>query len=217
MRRPVGRGCAERRVPRARQPVVGPPAPPDELSGPPFPVVVFDLDGTLLDSDAALLAPFVALGVPAEEVTFGHVVAEECARLGLRVDDYIGRYDVTAAHPFAGVADVIPRLGRWAVCSNKVRRAGTAELARLGWRPACAFFAEDFGTGPKRLGPVLAALDIDRPEDVLFVGDTAHDRACARAEGVAFALAGWNPRTRAADGDLVLSEPGELLALLAPR
>ena len=46
-------------------------------------VPIFDLDGTLIDSDAALVAPFVALGVPREAVTFGHVLQDECDRLGL--------------------------------------------------------------------------------------------------------------------------------------
>ena len=40
---------------------------------------IFDFDGTLLDSDAALVAPFVALGVRAEDVTFGALLADECA------------------------------------------------------------------------------------------------------------------------------------------
>ena len=56
-------------------------------------LVVFDLDGTLVDSDAALVAPFVALGVRREEVTFGHVLADECARLGITVDDYLDHFD----------------------------------------------------------------------------------------------------------------------------
>lgn len=179
-------------------------------------VVVFDLDGTLLDSDAALAAPYVALGVPPADVTFGHVVADECRRLGLSVDDYVARYDVDAAMPYPGVGDVLASLGRWAVCSNKVRAAGLAELRRLGWEPEVARFAEDFGGGPKRLGPVLDALG--HPESVLFVGDTAHDRACAAAVGVRFALAAWNPRAAplAAGGDVVLEQPADLLALVGP-
>ena len=52
-------------------------------------VPIFDLDGTLLDSDAALVAPFVALGVREEDVSFGALLADECARLGVTVDDYL--------------------------------------------------------------------------------------------------------------------------------
>ncbi|HUP85502.1 MAG TPA: HAD-IA family hydrolase [Acidimicrobiales bacterium] len=178
---------------------------------------MFDLDGTLLDSDVALAAPFVALGVPADEVTFGHVVAEECTRLGLSLTDYIERYDVTAAQPFAGVAELVSSLGRWAVCSNKVRASGSAELDRLGWTPDVALFAEDFGGGPKRLGPVLERLMIGDRGDVVFVGDTAHDRVCAADAGVTFALAAWNPRAAglATARDLVFDQPGDLLAYLA--
>ena len=75
-------------------------------------------------------------------------------------------------------------------------------------------FAEDFEGGPKRLAPVLAALG--EPDGVVFVGDTTHDRDCAAAAGVAFALAGWNPRAArlATPSDLVLSRPGDLLPLL---
>jgi HAD superfamily hydrolase (TIGR01549 family) len=174
---------------------------------------VFDLDGTLLDSDDALLAPFLALGVPRSELTFGHVVADECARLGIAVDDYLSRYDVSAAAPYPGVASMVASLSAWAVCSNKVRWAGVAELSRLGWSPAVALFADDFGGQSKSLAPVLELLDDVVADDVVFVGDTDHDRSCARIAGVRFALAAWNPRAVALPGDIVLAEPADVLQL----
>jgi phosphoglycolate phosphatase-like HAD superfamily hydrolase len=181
-------------------------------------VVVFDLDGTLLDSDAALAAPYVALGVPLSSVTYGHVVADECRRLGLSLADYVGLYDVDAAMPFRGVAEMVAGLGRWAVCSNKVRSCGVAELARLGWTPEVALFAEDFGGRAKRLGPVLDALAVPASA-VLFVGDSAHDRRCAADAGVRFGLAAWNPRAAAiaSPGDLVLWQPADVLSAVARR
>ncbi len=175
-------------------------------------VAVCDLDGTLLDSDEALLAPFLALGVPRDGIRFGPPVAEECARLGVSVDDYVARYDTEVVQPFPGVIDMVRRLGRWAVCSNKHPVSGRAELARLGWRPEVALFTDAFD-GPKELGPVLAALDVPAQE-VVFLGDTGHDRACARAVGAPFALAGWNPRARPEPGDVVLEHPVQLLELL---
>ena len=215
----MGRGRPQRRVQGPGQPVLGAAASLVVvvlLSGH-FSVVVFDLDGTLLDSDAALAAPYVALGVPPGEVTYGHVVADECRRLGLAVEDYVAAYDLEAAAPFPGVDAVVRRLRRWAVCSNKVRACGVAELSRLGWSPDVVRFAEDFGGGAKRLGPVLSALAGEVGE-VLFVGDTVHDRACAAEVGVAFALAAWNPRAAAIaePGDVVLAQPAELLDLVRP-
>lgn len=176
-------------------------------------LVVFDLDGTLVDSDAALVAPFVALGVPRAEVTFGHVLADECARLGIDVDDYLAHYDASLVQPYDGVDDVLARLDRWAVCSNKVAAFGWAELEQFGWKPEVALFADAFD-GPKQLAPVLEALDVE-PRRVLFVGDTAHDRRCAIDAGVRFALAGWNPRATPEGDEPVLATPGDVLDLLS--
>jgi len=118
--------------------------------------------------------------------------------------------------PFPGVDDMLRRLQRWGLCSNKARDSGEKELARLGWSPTVALFSDDFGGGPKALDPVLLALEL-APENALFVGDTEHDRACARVAGVDFALAGWNPRVVADDGDRILRHPADVLALLGSR
>ena len=174
--------------------------------------VIFDLDGTLLDSDDALAAAFVALGVPPERVTRGHVVAEECARLGIGLEDYLDAYDTSASGPFPGVEDLLTSLERWAVCSNKHPRSGQAELERLGWSPEVALFADAFD-GPKALEPVLEVLGV-APSTVLFVGDTPHDEECARAAGTAFAWAGWNPRTMPSGSWPVLHRPAEISQLL---
>jgi phosphoglycolate phosphatase-like HAD superfamily hydrolase len=173
---------------------------------------VFDLDGTLLDSDEALIAPFLALGVPRSDIRFGHPLEVECERLGIAVAQYMDRYDVSAALPFAGVTGLIESLDRWALCSNKKATPGRAEVDRLGWRPQVAMFTEDFG-GAKRLGPMLDALGA-AAADILFVGDTAHDRACAAEVGARFVLAGWNQRARAEPGDAVAATPADVLVLL---
>ena len=176
-------------------------------------MAVFDLDGTLLDSDAALIAPFRTLGVPEEEITFGHLLVDECERLGIGLQDYLDAYDITAAQPFPGVADLLARLDRWAVCSNKHPVGGHPELERLGWEPEVALFADAFGGRSKTLGPVLEALGV-AGADVVFVGDTDHDRRCAAEAGARFAMACWNPRAVAEPGDLALHHPLDLLAHL---
>ena len=175
-------------------------------------VPVFDLDGTLLDSDEALAAPFVALGIPREDIVFGPLLGDECARLGVSVDDYLDHYDETLAQPFPGVDELVRQLGRWAVCSNKHPRSGRVELERLGWHPEVALFSDAFGGGGKRLEPVLAALGLTG-DDVLFVGDTDHDRQCARAVGCPFVLVGWNARAEPQPDDLVVTTPADLLDL----
>jgi phosphoglycolate phosphatase-like HAD superfamily hydrolase len=173
---------------------------------------VFDLDGTLVDSDRSLVEPFLRLGVHESEIRLGPLLVDECERLGVAVADYLALYDPSGVEPYPGIDDVVRSLDRWAVCSNKLRDDGLAQLARFGWEPSCALFAEDFGGAPKSLGPVLARLEVDA-DDVVFVGDTAHDRSCAHEVGATFLLAGWNPRARgsAQPDDLVLAEPSEVL------
>ncbi|HEX9258959.1 MAG TPA: HAD hydrolase-like protein [Acidimicrobiales bacterium] len=177
-------------------------------------VPVFDLDGTLLDSDDALVAPFLALGISREAITFGPPVAIECERLGVAMADYVSLYDPAAARPFDGVADLLHGLDRWAVCSNKHPAQAAADLALWGWQPDIAMFSDAFDWQPKRLEPVLERLGL-AAHDVVYVGDSHHDRACAMEAGVAFVLAGWNPRTVARDDDVVAARPGDVAALLA--
>jgi HAD superfamily hydrolase (TIGR01549 family) len=178
-------------------------------------MALFDLDGTLVDSDAALLAPFALLGVHPDRVPpLGLPLVAACEQAGILVEDYEAAYDLDAVQPFPGVDELLAALHRWAVCSNKTRRAGHSELARLGWTPELALFSDDFDGRPKVLAPVLEALGL-APAAAVFVGDTDHDRTCAAAAGVRFALAGWNPRAVARPGDLVLDEPQDVLDLLA--
>jgi phosphoglycolate phosphatase-like HAD superfamily hydrolase len=182
----------------------------------PAPLVpLFDFDGTLVDSDVALTAPWHALGVDPTSIPLGLPLIEACTRAGVTVEDYLAHYDPSAALPFPGVPELIDALDRWGLASNKERTSGWRELKRLGWTPQAALFSDDFGGREKELRPLLDAMGLDADRAV-FVGDTHHDRACARAVGVRFAVAGWNARAResAEPGDLVLDRPADVLDLL---
>ncbi len=175
--------------------------------------LVFDFDGTLVDSDRALVLPFLELGVPEDEISFGHAIAEECDRLGLSMQRYVDLYDETTVQPFPGVADVVPRLPRWALCSNKHPQAGRAELERLGWTPEVALFSDHFDWAHKSIVPVLERLGLDAGA-VVMVGDSLGDVRCAEEVGCRYAWAGWNPRVAEASPEgLVLERPEQLLDL----
>ena len=173
---------------------------------------VFDLDGTLVDSDRALIEPFLRLGIAREDIALGPLLVDQCELLGVDMDEYLALYDPSAVVVYPGVDELLRALPRYGIASHKLRASGEAELARFGWTPAVAMFAEDFEGGHKALRPVLDALGVDAHE-VVFVGDTEHDRACAREAGATFALAGWNPRAASEPGDVVLARPADLLDL----
>lgn len=178
-----------------------------------YEALVFDFDGTLVDSDAALVAAFVALGVAEERVTFGHAIGEELSLLGLTLDDYEDAYDTEVVEAFPGVADVVDRLGRWSLCSNKHPRSARRELERLAWTPEVAMFAEDFSWEHKRVGPVLEAMELTA-DQVALVGDSDGDLRCATEVGCDMIWAGWNPRVAAAEpAGRVLAHPEQLLDL----
>jgi phosphoglycolate phosphatase-like HAD superfamily hydrolase len=176
-------------------------------------VPLFDFDGTLVDSDVALTEPWTALGVDPARVPLGLPLVEACARAGVSVDAYLELYDGTVIEPFAGVPELLAALPRWGLASNKERTSGQRELMRLGWSPEAALFSDDFGGEGKNLAPLMAALAVE-PEGVVYVGDTHHDRRCARDAGVTFALAGWNPRAAPEGDELVLAHPEDLLDIL---
>lgn len=181
---------------------------------PAYDIVVFDLDGTLIDSDDALVQPFLALGMAQEDITFGHPIEEFCAAVGIDVTEYVRLYDTEVVQPYPGAAELIAGLDRWAVCSNKYPESGVAELARLGWTPEVALFSDAFGGAAKQLGPVLESVGVSA-ERALFVGDTKHDAHCAEIAGCDFAWAAWNPRTAAANPTgTVLTDPRHVLDLL---
>ena len=164
---------------------------------------IFDLDGTLLDTDDALVATFVTFGV-SREPTSRSVM---CSPTSARVSASTSTRSSTATTPtWPNRFPASPRswhdstVGRCARTSIRPRAA--EELARLGWTPEVALFSDAFD-GPKRLPPVLDALGLD-PAHVVFIGDTAHDRVVAAELQVPFGLAAWNPRAVAAEGDRVL-------------
>lgn len=178
--------------------------------------VVFDVDGTLLDSAPGILAGF------GKALVAGGLVAPDAARLrvylGPPLREFLTTYGVAAdrldsaaqayhdfylaeglhqARPYAGIEDLLQRLRvagvRLATATAKRTTTAQAIVAAHG---LASYFTLVAGTDETRLtkadtlAGVLSELDAD-PATTIMVGDRRHDIAGAHACGVRAVGAGW--------------------------
>lgn len=182
---------------------------------------LFDWDGTLSDSRAALLGAWHAatdevLGrtwphdaegerlvftLPGKQL-FPRVAGDEDlgARLGAAFHPHYERTSagVTAYPGIAGVLADLRRAGvRIAVVTSKARKRLHIDADRIGLAGAydVAICVEDVETPKPDPAPVLLALERlgVEPGRAVMVGDTSVDVEAARAAGVAAIGVGWGP------------------------
>lgn len=190
-----------------------------------FDAVLFDLDGTLLDSIALILSSYhhtyaahrlppvddaiilAGLGTTLE-AAFSHYVEDpaEIARMveTYRVHNMALHDDMVRGYP--GVSEVVRGLRErgvpLAVVTSKRREATLRGLAALGLSECFEWLvcADDVTRTKPHPEPVCAALERLRiePSRAVFVGDSTHDMEAGRAAGVHTAAVLWGPFTRAA-------------------
>jgi pyrophosphatase PpaX len=186
-------------------------------------VILFDLDGTLIDSIALILASFHH----ARRVHFGDRLPDShyLATLGTTLRDVFTRMADTPekaealvssyidhnlkAHdsmvrPYPGIPETIRELrrrgARLGIVTSKLREHALRGLsvARMAGDFEVVVGAEDVSRGKPDPAPVLLALErfgVPAP-DALFVGDSPHDLESGRRAGVKTAAATWGPFAR---------------------
>lgn len=186
--------------------------------------VLFDLDGTLIDSEAQMLAALrsalSACGyelTPAEIGDFaGAPLHPYLARLlGVGSDEAERIYQtyrriyldecVPRTQPLPGVRSLLEALRgqgvALAIVTTKMEIVARAVIEAVGWSDLFAVIAgQDSAARPKPAPDpalhVLARLGM-RPEDAAFVGDTDNDVLCALAAGMPFVVGLAGTRTAA--------------------
>lgn len=189
----------------------------------PFSTLLFDLDGTLIDSIDLILRSYrhtlrihrgeeppddvwmEGLGTPLW-VQFRRWTQDE-AEIRAMVETYrtynLAHHD-DLVRPYDGVVEAVLRLdtaGKTLGLVTSKMRGGALKGLRLAGLEAAfdVVVGSDEVTNPKpHPEPVLLALERlgRRPADAVFIGDSRHDIECGRAAGVKTAAVLWGPFDR---------------------
>ncbi|MBA2463053.1 MAG: HAD-IA family hydrolase [Actinobacteria bacterium] len=209
-----------------------------------FPVVLFDLDGTVIDSGSIILASMrhATRTVLAREVedevlmaaVGGSGLAEQMRLLDEdRVDELVACYrehneplhsELAECAGMTEVLDTLKREGRRLGIVTAKRRV-TVDLA-FSHLPLEHFFdvvvgSDDTDRHKPDPQPLLHALDRlgARPDQAAYVGDSPFDIRAAKAAGVQAVAVTWGgihhrERLEAEEPDAIVSDTEELLAAL---
>ncbi len=206
-------------------------------------VVLFDLDGTLIDSadDIALslrltleelgrldrmppdVRSLIGGGVRALlEKVLGEEFEEEHVKVFRK--HYLSN-PVVYTRPYEGVTETLEELKekgvRLAVVTNKLEELSVEILSRLDLLDLFDIVVggDTFGEKKPSPLPVIKALEFigAKPEESLMVGDTEADILAGKGAGAKTALAGWGyVKNGSASPDFVLKSPREILSLAYP-
>lgn len=217
-----------------------PPSPPPS----PFQAVLFDVDGTLIDT-AELIADSLEyachrhLGRTHSRETYYALIGKPAIvqmeilggdRAPEMMDTAVAYYEehFEEERPFPGALDTLAQLHevgiRLALVTSKTRHELNPTLERVPLnRYAFVVVTADQTTRPKPFpDPVYLALQTLQigAEHVLFIGDSPYDLQSGRAAGVRTGAALWGPHPRATleaeQPDYVFQRFREILALCRP-
>ena len=204
--------------------------------------VLFDLDGTLLDSAPDMLAAVNAMRATRGVAPMTLEALRPHVSKGARAMAAAAFPDVDAAvretwipefleeyrrelgrhgTPFDGIEDVLAAIeasgSRWGIVTNKPESLAVALMPLLGWDVRCAVLIGGDSLPARKPDPLPLRVAAERMgldvADCAYVGDDERDIVAARAAGMRSIVALWGYRL---DGDDPLAWQGDVM-LDTPR
>lgn len=206
--------------------------------------IVFDFDGTLIDSSKSILAGFAGafaaegitparplspevIGPPMKEtlaLLAGTTAPEVIERLATRFKQHYDTAGYRETTVFEGIEEMLADLDRQRIplhiATNKRLYPTLKILDHLDWRKYfLTIRALDAWTPPAKNKTEMIRRQLDeesiaRPATI-YVGDREEDYLAARGNDLRFALAAWGyGATPAIEDALPLQTPGDLLSLI---
>lgn len=200
--------------------------------------IVFDIDGTLIDTEQAVLCSFqdtvkelTGKTMPIEELTFCLGITGEDAlqrismenvpaALNLWIEKLIACNHMMSV--FEGIPELLAELKKrgiqMGIVTSKTRVNYKSDFESFGIKEyfSTAVCADDTKEHKPMPGPLLKYMEMigEPAERILYVGDSIYDRECAKGAGVDFAIAGWGSKGRVKEAEYCLESPLDLLAVL---
>lgn len=200
--------------------------------------IVFDIDGTLVDNEKAILCSLqevlrqtlgkefsfeqlaFCMGIPGEDTLERLNVENVPAVMDLWVEA-LRRYEsMVSIH--VGIEELLQELSdrgyKLGLASSRTRELLEQDFGKLKINKyfETKICADDTTEHKPTAAPLLKYMELSGvgKDEVLYIGDSVHDSQCAGNAGVDFALAVWGSHTEETPAKYYLRTPLDLLPVL---
>lgn len=199
--------------------------------------IVFDIDGTLVDNEKAILHSLqevmlkimgkefsfeqltFCLGIPGEDTLERLGVKDVPGTMNLWIEALRRYEDMVTIHK--GIEELLIELSdrgyRLGLASSRSRELLEKDFNKL---KISKYFeikvcADDTIEHKPKGAPLLKYMELAEADkrEVLYIGDSIHDSMCAQNAGVDFALAVWGSHTQETPANYYLRTPSDLLSV----
>lgn len=195
--------------------------------------IVFDVDGTLIDTEYAVLHSLKDLlkeeynrDYKIEELEFALGITGEAAIKQLEISDIERTVDLwndklnkykESVCVFNGIEELLKVLSqnhKLGIVTSKTKEEFEEEVTHFGLNKyfgviICADDTEKHKPNPE---PLLKYMELAnaKNKETIYIGDNIYDMQCAKASKVDFAFAKWGNKRQNIEAKYTLSQPSEL-------